>query len=499
MLGFILIALASIPMVVAVILERRERDREPSEVTYLRERAETAARKERLEKEARSSGSRTAHETNPGDRASAEKPETNVPTIVDPGANPGSTGGAPSVDRVRVSITGAYRLERVRPAIDMELALRLSDGTERRVVTGNDGEFEFQVAPSELPARLYDDEGVIYVFEDPADPPRYVNIQRLLPTRRYGGTLVPLLVRAEHEVDGSVSVEVFGKTLLPEGAQIFGKLAAGSTTVAATRVSADADGAFRFDRMRTRANEVHAGRYLLSVSWRPEVAKETEVEAVREHLPEPTPAELAVRRNVYLGRESDEERETRETSLFFYAGLKEAQAARDTLLWLAWNLRGEKGKEPQKRDPVWRPSALLFASDTRKLLLRQSDLFAAVSKFARPGAIDLDEWRKMLDETLPERWAPYSDSSKFPNPKKNPVASANLPGLFQTLRRLYQIESRLIYSALERSPDPRDHYNRDFSPAEEWLQALDRIDRYFQAIRDDVGIPKGGKPPSRDR
>lgn len=483
--GFFLIAIAAIPLVVAFVLNQRQNEHVPSRPSKGFVPPEVAKR----DRETREP------ERDPSDRGASDPrdPSRTEPGSTDP-EDPTEKSEAERIPVPRARIVGGLRRERLAIAEEAQLSLRAAGGEERRLATDEEGEFAFEVAEGDLPITLIDSDGtILYECDDLRSAPTYVNVQRLLPTQRFGGLLVPSRVVVEHSLDGSITLDVRGTTLLPNGAQVFCTLSAGTQVVSSSRTSVR-DGTFRFTRMTSNPGEaLHSGRYLLDVAWRPLLASRTELEAVAEYVPEPPPEELSVRRNIYVGRKIEEESETAESIEFFYGALAEAQAGRDTLYWLAWTLRGVPGQKPDRSDPYWSAAARMFDDPNRVRLVQSSEIFKELSRFVGPKKIDIAKWREYIDETLPRRWARYCDVSQFPHRTKYPVATANLPALFQELLRFYHIESRLIYASIKRTPHPNDYYSHDFTPAEEWLQAQGRIDRYFGAVREEIGVPKGGR------
>jgi hypothetical protein len=338
-----------------------------------------------------------------------------------------------------------------------------------------------------LPAVLLGTHGKqIYAVEArPVESPRYLNLHQLAVAT--DGVFFPTEAIVEHLAHDNYRIVVRGDSLLPADAIIRTHLEYGDKTVGADTRAWQPKTA-TLGEMRIHDSPLHSGRYSVVLAWKASSATPEERVEVGRLVPGPLPPEMQLRRPIYLGRASDEESEQQRIVQYVRAVLAEAQAGRDLLLLLTWELR-DKASEPKGSPAPIGPDRPEHAA--RWKLLTQYPPFevaASILRAADHQRFDVEKWRKLIDETLPARWRRFRDDPELPFPDKYPLLGSNVPILFNQLLRLARLESQLLYQHFGQKLHPNDFVDSDFGIEAERTQTARRVEQLFRTLREAMGI-----------
>ncbi|MFN0057061.1 MAG: hypothetical protein ACKVX7_01265 [Planctomycetota bacterium] len=413
----------------------------------------------------------------------AALPTVKMP-VVEPEVASDATATAESTSKAPLlSIYGALHLARLAVADQLQLTLKTRTA-ERPIWTDSHGEFTFVVPADDLPFELRGSDGeLVYDYSNyRADRvPRYVNLNLLADTVE--GLLKPRRVIVERFDGDAYRIVVYGGCGLAIDSLVSTYLLSGDRTVGATSKPWSAD--HLFGEIVLSDCSLHSGKYAVLVTWKVSSATTEQINAVEASLPKPLPLELQARRLVYIGRPADEKVEVQRITAYVRGVLLEAQAARDMLLGLGWELR-EKSK-PGARNPL---DPARKENVGRLELLEKYPPFRFLKGIVSGQSIDLERWRQLIDKDLPARWEPFIDVENIPFPVKYPLLTAQVPLLFQHLNKLSHLESRLIYEELGQQPHRHDFVDGDWDLTTERRETLRRVDDCYQSIREAVGIER---------
>ncbi len=401
-------------------------------------------------------------ENTPPESAQSKSSDEVVSTEVHPPSKPTTT---------HHDFRGTLFLPHLKPAGDKELQL-LSRGEERPVWTDEEGNFSFVVLGESFPISLQMEQGpLLYQRQEAPGGAVELNLHLLAPVHENGGLLTPNAVSAERTPEGAYHLQVFGRSLLREGSQVIVRLKGSKKTLAANLRPLDRSGLL--GEIKTTQPHFFSGSYDLVTAWKILSADPAEQAEVRHLLDNPGQIEVSVTRPIYLGRREEEREQEQEIQSFYRLALAECQASRDLMLLSGSRIRGKVNKK-------------LNASPERQAQARRHPACPISLNLGRGRKANIKAWRKLIDIDLPQYWEPYRDRDSIPFPGKYPLAANTLPLLFAQLKIFSHLESRLVYQAAGRSPDPRDYVDFESGPAMERRQVMARIDTFIESIQDSL-------------
>ncbi|MGE3165581.1 MAG: hypothetical protein AB7O52_11790 [Planctomycetota bacterium] len=402
-----------------------------------------------------------------------------VRTATEPEASPSldALPGAAdhSAAKAALEFCGTLRSSARRELGGHELSLRGVSG-ERPVWTTSLGEFAFSASPTELPLRLVHGQGqTLFRLDVPPGHRRVLVNPSLLEVLPPSGPSVDLiLARAvvfERGVGSeSCRVRVFGSTRLPPATDLVVRLLGGGDHIVQETLFSYA-GDDVIGEIEFPFGQLYSGWYKIQLAWRVYSAAPEVLARFREGLPDPLPGELPPKMHlaVYVGDPDSERVQEDAIRVFYEAALAECKASRDLVQWVAASARGKPPRLSLSRVEATRKHAL-FAS-ARPLAARN---------------LDLRKWRRFVDVELPNLWKPYRDPAAVPFPAKYPDRKQYLLHAYVQLAKLAHLESRLLYRALGKAPDPNDYVDFDFGVETEHALTEQRLAEFLDALAKDM-------------
>jgi len=305
-------------------------------------------------------------------------------------------------------------------------------------------------------------EGVISVHQYPAvgEQPPLIAPSAALLVQPTGAAQAPRLV-------------VCGTSTLPDGAEIAVRLIAADHALESV-VLRVAGGSFAGE-VPLSARDYHAGIYLLQFAWGPKLATR---QLLAEHAlrgGERIEGEFRRDVGVFFGTPESARRQEAEVRAFYRGALDDLEGMRDLLLVAGAQVRQKRAK--------------LLDDPERLGRIRAHALASRFDRVFRGRKLDLDEWRRLIDEEIPARVRPYVDPEALPYATKHPQAAHNLVQLAQHVRKYSKLESTVIYAELRVPRHANDFLpSHDFEPEIEREVTLDRIENFAGSVRAAIGL-----------
>ena len=260
-----------------------------------------------------------------------------------------------------------------------------------------------------------------------------------------------------------------GSTRLPDGAQVTVRLIAAEKALESTLLRVR-DGKFGGE-LPISDREFHAGSYTLQFAWSLSTSTQRVREAMRGTEWGSSDREVARNLGVFFGTPEEAAEQIAAMQDYYTAALDELEGTRDLVLVTGSKARGKRNR--LLRDPE------------RAARLRSHVLAEAQSKLFRGSRLDREEWRKLIDERIPEVVKKYLSYEELPHRYRVPGAAYNLAAVAQQVIRHSRLESQIIYEHLS-WPGSSNDYVSDlaFGIHAEKTQSLTRLRNYVDAVRE---------------
>lgn len=371
---------------------------------------------------------------------------------------------------------GTLRAASKAPEAEVELTL-LSGSEERPIWTDRDGDFAFVVQPDGFPVRIMNGGGDLLYYAEAAPQGHRLrlNLSRANPIPYHEGLLVGTGTSYERARGSATCVlRAYGTTRLPVDTPLVVRVLGGGDKIIEETLF-DYAGTSVIGQIECNAQDLYSGWYRLRLAWRTFSADSEVLAEFKSVLPDPMPGEVPERFRLpaYFGLREDEAAQEKQIQDFYRAAMLECALSRDLVLWIGSEVRG----------------ADFEIADERAEELRRHPALVAVRGVGTRGKFRLARWRKLIDEELPTIWRLHSDPSKIPYPEKYPAWKTNLLLAYEQLAKLTRLESRLIYKAVQETPDVRDYVDFDFPVPTEHFVTKERLEEFLKQLR--RGIRRG--------
>jgi len=309
-----------------------------------------------------------------------------------------------------------------------------------------------------------------------------------LPNGRVGGTITvhqyppaegaaPLLEPAAAllmQASGNTPrLLVSGRSTLPDGAELAVRLIAAEHGLES--VVLRIHGGHFAGELPLSPREFHAGVYVLQFAWGPKLATRQALLDYQSGGGELIEGEFRRDMGVFFGTPEEARRQASEVRAFYLAALDDLEGMRDLLL-----VAGAQSRKKRMK---------LLDDPARVARMRAHSLASRFDRLFDGKTLQLDEWRRIIDQEIPARVVAYTDAEALPYSTKHPQAAHNLVQLAQHVRKFSMLESTVVYETLRRPRHANDFLpSHDFDPATERDITLERIETIAAAVRSYVGL-----------
>ena len=414
----------------------------------------------------------------PSPRPSAPEPDgpaetLDPPAVVDPATHE-RVGVEPIGPPGTLAIIGYSYLGMWEPSpgpVPVTLDGPSSDGT-RTPVADSRGRFEIHTTGGRLfLGELGPDAPALELA--PSGGSGLLAVHRYPPAADPQSLIDPTCAILWQPAEGGIRLLVRGEANLPDGAQIAVRVIAADHGLESVLLRVQ-DRRFSGE-VPVSPREYHAGGYQLQFAWGRGLASRKVLEQFVEGGGRISDQEFRRDVGVFFGTPGEARRQEQDARVYYGTALAGMEGVRDLLLVAGSQARGKRAK--------------LLREPERVAGMRAHPLAGRFAPLFAEERLRLDEWRRMIDEVIPEYLLPYSDADAMPFLTKHPQAAYNLAMLAQHIRKFSRLESTVTYEALGLPRHPNDFVaNFDFEPETERELTLQRIRNYCGAIRQYIGL-----------